>query len=46
MTSSVAAISRSAEKDWYDENDWTDINSKIVNAYSISKTMAEKSGII
>ena len=29
-------------KEWYDENDWSDVNSKIINTYSISKTMAEK----
>ena len=43
MTSSVAAISRGTIKEWYDENDWSDVNSKIINSYSISKTMAEKS---
>ena len=43
MTSSVAAISRGTVKEWYDENDWSDVNSKIINTYSISKTMAEKS---
>ena len=42
MTSSVAAISRGTIKEWYDENDWSDVNSKIINTYSISKTMAEK----
>ena len=43
MTSSIAAIARGKIKEWYDENDWSDINSKIINTYSISKTMAEKS---
>ena len=40
MTSSVAAIARGTIKEWYDENDWSDINSKIINTYSISKTIA------
>ena len=43
MTSSIAAIARGTIKEWYDENDWSDINSKIINTYSISKTMAEQS---
>ena len=43
MTSSVAAIARGTIKEWYDENDWSDVDSKIINTYSISKTMAEKS---
>jgi len=28
MTSSVAAIARGSIKEWYDENDWSDINLK------------------
>ena len=43
MTSSVAAIARGTIKEWYDETDWSDVNSKIINTYSISKTLAEKS---
>ena len=42
MTSSIAAIARGTTKESYDENDWSNINSKTINSYSISKTLAEK----
>jgi len=45
LTSSIAAISYGHGKNHtapFDENDWTNINSPEVNAYTESKTLAEK----
>jgi len=42
MTSSVAAICQGYEKNIYDENDWTDLDSNTITNYDISKTKAEK----
>ena len=42
MTSSVAAICQGYEKNIYDENDWTDLDSNTITNYDVSKTKAEK----
>ena len=42
MTSSVAAICQGHEKNIYDENDWTDLDSNTITNYDVSKTKAEK----
>jgi len=42
MTSSVAAICQGYDKQIYDENDWTDLDSNTITNYDISKTKAEK----
>tara|TARA_B100000287_G_C20586974_1_gene762646 strand:- start:313 stop:1332 length:1020 start_codon:yes stop_codon:yes gene_type:complete len=42
MTSSVAAICQGHDKNIYDENDWTNLDSNTITNYDISKTKAEK----
>ena len=43
LTSSVAAIIETdEEKEYFDENDWSDINCREISSYAKSKTMAER----
>lgn len=43
LTSSVAAVASARyDKTRFDESDWSDINSPGINAYSLSKTLAER----
>ena len=43
LTSSVAAIIETDEdKEYFDETDWSDLESKKINSYAKSKTLAEK----
>ena len=42
LTSSIAATNYGAPKPCYDENDWTDVNSRLATPYYTSKTLAEQ----